>query len=118
MSRKTEINNYILFKNIAFLIKQNDLNIGDFEKSAGVSLGYISRSKKQHSPSINFIVNTAKILGVSIDDLLTVDLEQKYIKNNWDKILGDTLNEEEKEKFKELLLELDSKNIITINIEV
>lgn len=118
MSRKTEINNDIFFKNISFLLKQNNLNIGDFEKSVGFSSGYISRAKKQNSTSINFIVKASKIFGISIDELLTVDLKHKQIENNWAKIFGDDLCTEEQEKFKKLLLELDSENIITINIEV
>ena len=118
MSRKAEINSDIFFKNISFLLKQKNLNVGDFEKLVGFSAGYISRAKKQSFTSINFIVNAAQIFDVSIDDLLTVDLKQKQIENNWAEIFGNDLCKEEHEKFKKLLLELDSKNIITINIEV
>lgn len=118
MGRKTKISTNILHSNILFYIKQNKINIGDFEKLVGVSSGYISRANKGNSTSIDFIVKAAKIMGITIDDLINIDLEQKYLENVWTEIIGDTVSNKEKEKFKKLIIELDSRNIITINREI
>lgn len=118
MIGKSQIMKDLFFENISFLLKQQGINVGKFERAAGFSAGYISRAKKQNSVSMDFVTASAMFLNISIDDLLGVDLRQKQIKNNWDKILGDKLSNTEKEKFKELLLDLNSKDIITINIKV
>lgn len=71
-----EFNKKILFDNIAFLVKEQGKKIGEVETAAGVSPGYISRSSKDGGakPGIDFIVNIAEELGVSIDTLLKFDL--------------------------------------------
>ena len=119
MERENKLDVTRFCNNILFLIKQNGLNVGEFEKAAGMSAGYISRAKRGgNAMSIDFLVKTAQILGVSTDDLLMVDLREKYIKDTWAEIFGNTITENEQEKLKKLLLELDSKNIITIKIKV
>lgn len=66
----------LLFKNIDYLIKQQKRKIGEVETEAGVSAGYISRTSREggSKPGIDFLMGVAKVLGVSLDTLLTVDL--------------------------------------------
>ena len=118
MIGKSQIMKDLFFENISFLLKQQGIPVGKFEQSTGFSAGYISRAKKQNTVSLDFVTRSAMFLNISIDDLLEVDLKHKQIENNWAKIFCDDLCAEEKEKFKKLLLDLNSKNIITINIEV
>ena len=71
-----QFNPKILFDNIDFLIKSENRKIGEVESEAGVSAGYISRTSKDGGsrPGIDFIMNIAKVLHVSIDTLLKVDI--------------------------------------------
>ena len=63
-------------KNVSCLLKDKGIKIGDYEKSVGVSAGYLSRVSKDDAikPNIDFIVRTANLLDVSIDTLLEADL--------------------------------------------
>lgn len=64
--------------NIKVLTKWYDYKIGELEKDAGVSLGYISRisSKEESSssmPLMNILVETSNKFKVSIDSLIYID---------------------------------------------
>ena len=70
-----ELNKKLLFENITFLLREKGMKIGELEKEAGVSPGYISRSKDGTSkPGIEFIMKVAEVLDVSVDTLLNVNL--------------------------------------------
>ena len=111
MGRKNKLDVARLYDNILFLIKQNGLNVGEFEKAAGMSAGYISRAKRGNATSIDFLVKAAQIFGVSVDDLLMVDLREKYIKDKWAEVLSGDVSEE---KLKNLFFDLNKKGIIKI----
>lgn len=93
-------NSKILFDNIDFLIKSENRKIGEVESEAGVSAGYISRTSKDggSKPGIEFIMNIAKVLNVSIDTLLKIDLSaltptERYIMSFLEKLEKDTTND-------------------------
>ncbi|ORT99074.1 hypothetical protein D081_2253 [Anaerovibrio sp. JC8] len=90
----------VCFSNIRELIsKNNDVKIGQIEREAGVRLGYMSRLEKEGNtaePSVEFVVSAAKLLHVSIDTLISVDLTdltptEQYIAKFFDKLKEDTL---------------------------
>ena len=61
------------FANIRFYMKQKDEKIGQIEKKAGVRKGYMSRLDKPDNttdPSIQFVATAARMLDVSLDELL------------------------------------------------
>lgn len=61
------------FVNIRFYMKQKDEKIGQIEKKAGVRKGYMSRLDKPDNttdPSIQFVATAARMLDVSLDELL------------------------------------------------
>ena len=95
-------NKTLCFSNIRELIKENpDVKIGQIESAAGIRLGYMSRLEKGDNaaePSVEFIVTAAKLLNVSVDTLISVDLAnltatEKYLVNFIEKLKSDTLNE-------------------------
>lgn len=100
------LNNYknfdknICFSNIRFLLKEKpDIKIGQIEKEASVRLGYTARLEKPDNtsePSIEFVMSAAKLLGVSLDTLLMVDLmeltpTEQYLVTFVDKLKADTI---------------------------
>lgn len=95
-------NKALCFSNIRELLRQNpEVKIGQIEKEAGIRLGYMSRLEKDGNtsePSMEFIVSAAKLLKVSIDTLISVDLTgltptEQYIVNFFDKLKADTLKD-------------------------
>lgn len=93
-------NKTILFDNIAYLIKKREMKIGELESEVGVSPGYISRTSKDGStkPGIDFIMNAATVLKVSIDTLLRVDMTsmtptEQYLISFLEKLNSDTAND-------------------------
>lgn len=95
-------NKTLCFSNIRELLRQNsDVKIGQIEKEAGIRLGYMSRLEKEGNtaePSMEFIVTAAKLLKVSIDTLISVDLTgltptEQYIVSFFDKLKSDTLKD-------------------------
>ena len=84
--------------NIYHLAKEGNLKIGDLEKRAGVSAGYLSRLNKEDStatPSIDFVASVAKELGVTVDAIINNDYTtptptEKYILAFIDKLLSQT----------------------------
>lgn len=92
-----QFNSKILFDNIEFLIKREERKIGEVENAAGVSAGYISRTSKDGGgkPGVEFIMNIAKVLHVSIDTLLSVDIAsltptERYLISFLEKLENDT----------------------------
>lgn len=95
-------NKNLCFSNIRELLRQKpDVKIGQIEKEAGIRLGYMSRLEKEGNtsePSMEFVVSAAKLLKVSIDTLVSVDLSgmtptEQYLVNFFDKLKMDTLKD-------------------------
>lgn len=95
-------NKSLCFSNIRELLKENsDVKIGQIESAAGIRLGYMSRLEKGDNaaePSVEFIVTAAKLLNVSVDTLISVDLAnltptEKYLVNFIEKLKVDTIAE-------------------------
>jgi len=93
-------NKTLCFSNIRELLKENpDVKIGQIEKEAGIRLGYMSRLEKGDNaaePSVEFIVTAAKLLNVTVDTLISIDLAgltstEKYLVNFIEKLKNDTL---------------------------
>lgn len=70
-----ELDYSIMIRNIKNFIAKNNIKIGDLEKQAGVSPGYISRliKTKSSKPNVPFIIGVADCLGVSVKSLLFTD---------------------------------------------
>lgn len=93
-----EFDKSVLFGNISYLIKQNNLKVGEIETEAGVSAGYIARASKDErsKPGIDFVLKVADILHVGLETLLWSNLEEatpteKYIMNFLNKLNTDTV---------------------------
>lgn len=96
------------------IAKEKGVKIGELEKEAGVSTGYLSKLNKGEntsSPSIELLVAVARVLGVTIDMLIYSEYDglsanEKYVLKFLDKLVDDTLSGElqwEKETKKQLL---------------
>lgn len=92
-------NKYACFNNIRALLKINpDVKIGMIEKEAGVRLGYMSRLEKPENssePTLEFVATAAKMLGVSIDFLISANIDEvtpteKYVLEFIKKIADDS----------------------------
>ena len=73
-----EFDNSYLISNINYLVKKNDLRIGDIEKLLGISAGYISRTAKENSAkklSIDVVWKIAKLFDVDMGILIETDLQ-------------------------------------------
>lgn len=90
----------VCFSNIRELLRQNpDVKIGQIEREAGIRLGYMSRLEKEGNkaePSMEFIVSAAKLLKVSLDALVSINLTgltptEQYLMKFFDKLKADTL---------------------------
>ena len=102
------------FANIRALLKENpDIKIGMIEKEAGIRLGYTARLEKADNtsePSMEFIASAAKLLGVTIDMLITGKIDglngnERFVLKFLDTLITDTLSGDmswEKESPKEL----------------
>lgn len=102
MTEYKNFNKTLCFSNIRELLRQNpDVKIGQIEKEAGIRLGYMSRLEKAGNtsePSMEFIVSAAKLLKVSVDTLISVDLTgltptEQYLVHFFDKLKADTLKD-------------------------
>lgn len=84
--------------NIYQLAKERSIKIGDLEKTAGVSTGYLSRINKEDNstiPTIDFIAAVAKELGMTVDAIINNDYAnptptEKYILSFIDRLLAQT----------------------------
>lgn len=95
-----EFKKQLMLDNISYLLKETGKKIGELETDAGVSLGYISRISKEGNtkPGIDFIINVADSLNISIDTLLNVDLSEmtpneRYLLSFLEKLNRDTLGD-------------------------
>lgn len=71
--QKKNFDKALFIENLRELLKISGTKIGQIEKEAGCTVGYLSRLDKEgnkNDPSIEFIVTAAKMLGVSLDKLL------------------------------------------------
>ena len=102
LAKHKNFNKTLCFSNIRELLRQKpDVKIGQIEKEAGIRLGYMSRLEKEGNtsePSMEFIVTASKLLKVSIDTLISVDLTgltptEQYIVSFFDKLKTDTLQD-------------------------
>lgn len=101
--------------NIYQLAKERGMKLGDLEKNAGVSAGYLSRLNKDDStatPSIDFVASVAKALGVTVDAIINNDYTaltptEKYILAFIDKLLSQT-NADELDWKKETINQLQT----------
>lgn len=92
---------HLLFNNIRYLLRINNIKLGDIEKEAGVAPGYMSRLDKEFSstePSLEFVFTAAKLLNSSLDSLLKIDLSklssnEEYILNFLNKLIKETDND-------------------------
>ena len=90
----------LFFRNVDYLIKQQKRKVGEIEREAGVSTGYIARTSKAGTGKvgIGFIMAVASILGVKLDILLKVDLSgldatETYLLSFLTKLINDTDND-------------------------
>jgi hypothetical protein len=114
LSADKNFNKQNCFANIRALLKENpDIKIGMIEKEAGIRLGYMARLEKPNNtsePSMEFVVTAAKMLGVTVDMLISGQIEglngnQRFVLNFLDTLIVDTLSGDmnwEKETPKEL----------------
>lgn len=101
------------FANIRALLKDSDVKIGQIEKETGVRLGYMARLEKPDNtsePTVEFVVTAAKLLGVTVDMLISGQIDglngnERFVLSFLDTLIQDTLNGDmvwEKESPKEL----------------
>lgn len=102
------------FANIRALLKENpDIKIGMIEKEAGIRLGYMARLEKADNtsePSMEFIASAAKLLGTTVDMLISGKIDglnenERFVLKFLDTLITDTLSGDmswEKESPKEL----------------
>lgn len=95
-----DFNKQLMLDNITYLLKETGKKIGELETESGVSTGYISRISKEGNtkPGIDFIMNVAESLNVSINTLLNVDLtamtpNERYILSFLKKLNKDTIDD-------------------------
>lgn len=92
-------NKKLCFSNIRELLKNSDVKIGQIEREAGLKVGYIARLEKDDNtaePSMEFIMTASKMLKISIDTLVSIDLtdltpSEKYLIDFFGKLKSDTL---------------------------
>lgn len=91
----------VLAKNIQYLAAKQGKKIGELEKAAEVSPGYVSRMLKENgknsAPIVELMLAASKEFGVSVDDLLlrrmdAVHPSEMYLKAFFEKLKEDTLS--------------------------
>ena len=95
-----EFDRDLFVSNIAFLLENKKIRIGDFESSTGVYTGYFSRIAKESGikPGLEFVFNASEFLGVSLDLLLKCNLRnitntELYFLEFIEKLIADTNDE-------------------------
>lgn len=91
-------NKYLLFQNIRELSKKHNIKLGDIEKEAGVTVGYMSRLDKPSNatePSLEFVLTAAKLLKTDVDSLININQSElspneQYVMNFLKKLTNDT----------------------------
>ena len=100
-NKDKNFNKKLCFSNIRELLKNSDVKIGQIEREAGIKVGYVARLEKDDNsaePSMEFIMTASKMLKISIDTLVSIDLtdltpSEKYLINFFDKLKLDTTND-------------------------
>lgn len=125
LEENKHFNKRICFRNIRELIRRNpEVKIGRIENEANLRVGYMSRLEKDSNmsePSLEFVVTAAKLLDVSIDTLLMVDMtslteDEKHLSKFFNRIKLDTLagaikwNREKASTLNSLEVSLDKNN--------
>lgn len=84
-------------QNIYDIAKEKGIKIGELEKEAGVSTGYLSRIAKEGNTSaisVDLLISISNRLGVSVERLILDTNEmsdsEKYISKFMDKLIQDT----------------------------
>ena len=88
----------LCMENIYAIAKDKGIKIGDLEKTAGLSAGYLSKLSKEGNtavPGIDSLLMIAQALGVSIDSLVSVDYKdlnnnEKYLAAFIEKLMSGT----------------------------
>lgn len=78
-----DFDNSILVANIDYLCRKYNIRVGELERYAGISAGYISRTAKENSlkrMSIDVVWKIAKLFNVSVQELIGSRMEE--IKGN------------------------------------
>lgn len=79
MSTRQEIKTRVI-KNIRYLVDNTGIKIGDIERAAGISIGYLSRKEAEidkeasEGISLHFLYVFAKKLGIEMDILTDYDI--------------------------------------------
>lgn len=98
LSGKRIFDKWNCFQNIRNLMATKDIKIGQIEAAAGVRVGYMSRLEKPDNtsePGIMFIATAAKMLGVTLDELVysragQMSEDEEYIRDFLRDIIEDT----------------------------
>lgn len=83
----------VVLDNIRYICKCRGLKLGEVERKAGVSAGYVARTKKIKSPSFENIVRFAEVLGVPWEYLADEDLERKEKVSQLKRIIAEAQEE-------------------------
>lgn len=92
-------NKKTLFENISYLLAEKGIRVGELEREAGVSKGYIAHTRDtDNKPSIDFVLRVADKLEVSIDVLLGTNLStltpsDEYLLQFVQKLISDTVED-------------------------
>lgn len=67
-----------ILNNIRFLAKKNNIYLGELEKRAGCTPGYMSRLEKSDSamPSVEFLLKCAESFGINVDVLVYKNIDE------------------------------------------
>ena len=71
-----------VYDNIIFLVKHNNIPIGEFEREMGVSTGYFSRARKgSFAISAELLYTASRYFGITMDALYTGSFMAEYIQD-------------------------------------
>ena len=80
----------VFIKNLLKVVRSRGLKVGDVEKQANMSPGYISRLKNGNNAfSLETAYKLSNIVGVTIDELLDTESELKNRKATLEKELAE-----------------------------
>jgi len=80
----------VFIKNLLKIVRSRGLRVGDIEKEADMSPGYISRLNRSNNAfSLETAYKLSNIVGVTIDELLDTESELKNRKLTLEKELAE-----------------------------
>ena len=98
---------YIVANNIKYLCKLQGRAVSELESELFVSTGYFSNIKSRGGHiCVSVAYPVAKMLGVTVDDLLTKDYEVEYLKQRIEAAKRASRNAEETLAYQKLQLKL------------